>query len=377
MAVRYVSEAEFDEVTREGLWIVDFYTDHCAKLHTTYIDTATQGYVVFGDVIVMIFAVVWGALQLRKGAIELQEWLMFSMFLPLVNGQLKTLINYWPQAKKVQGDTVRMSRIMEAPLEVTADAAEATASFQGGDIVFDAVSFAYGDNPVLRNVSFVAPEGKSMAIVGLYGSGKSTILNLVERLYEPSAGEIRVDKTPIDQFNIVDYRGHIAYVQQDAGIFSGSVREIVTYGVKRSVSDQEINDVLRLTGMYNYVSSLPDGLDSEIALWGSSLSGGQRQRLVIARELLKKSDILLLDEPTAALDAVSARAVQDTIFRLFRGKTIIIVTHDLSLISQVDQIVVLNDGTIEASGTHAELMESCELYRELVAEQSYREVYAG
>ena len=104
--------------------------------------------------------------------------------------------------------------------------------------------------------------------------------------------------------------------------------------------------MLRLTGMYNYGSSLPDGLDSEIALWGSSLSGGQRQRLVIARELLKKSDILLLDEPTAALDAVSARAVQDTIFRLFRGKTIIIVTHDLSLISLVDKIVVLNDGTI-------------------------------
>lgn len=142
-----------------------------------------------------------------------------------------------------------------------------------------------------------------------------------------------------------------------------------------AVSDEALIRVTRLAGIYDYILE-QGGFDSALAIWGSSLSGGQRQRLVIARELLKDSDIVLLDEPTSALDAETAAGISDTIFREFRGKTIVTVTHELNFIAGADQIIVLDKGRIVSQGTHRELMEQCPIYRELVEEQSYQEVFA-
>jgi ATP-binding cassette subfamily B protein AbcA/BmrA len=164
-------------------------------------------------------------------------------------------------------------------------------------------------------------------------------------------------------------------VQQDAGIFSGTVRQVITYGVNRQVTDKEIEEAAKLSGIYDYICTLPDKFDTQMASLGRSLSGGQRQRLVISRELLKNTDILLFDEPTSALDAATTRELQDTILRVFKGKTIVTITHDLSFIASVDQIAVVNNGVVEACGDNSELMEKSQLYRELVEEQSYQEAY--
>ena len=163
---------------------------------------------------------------------------------------------------------------------------------------------------------------------------------------------------------------------QDAATFSGTVRESMTYGVGRPVSDEELAQAAKLSGIYDYIMEQPGGFDAQMAIWGSAMSGGQRQRLVIARELLKDADVLLLDEPTSALDAETAAEVSDTIFSRFAGKTIVTVTHELNFIANADQIVVLKGGKVVDSGTHQALMERCAPYRELVEEQSYQEVFA-
>jgi ATP-binding cassette subfamily B protein AbcA/BmrA len=156
-------------------------------------------------------------------------------------------------------------------------------------------------------------------------------------------------------------------------VFSGKVREVLTYGIHRQLTDDELIQAAKDAGAWDFIQTLPGDLDAEIAADGQSLSGGQRQRLVLAREFLRNADVLLLDEPTSALDATTAQAVEETVFRLFRGKTILMVTHDMSLVSGMDQIVVLQDGDLVGRGTYDELKGSCPLFREMVAAQRREE----
>ena len=167
----------------------------------------------------------------------------------------------------------------------------------------------------------------------------------------------------------------MSYVNQDAELFSGTIREALTYGIHREVSDAELERATKLSDIYEYIQNKPGGFDAELAIWGSAMSGGQRQRMVIARELLKNADVLILDEPTSALDAETATAISDTFFNGFKGKTIITITHELNFISHADNIIVLKHGTVEGSGRHETLLEQCPTYRKLVEEQSYQEVF--
>lgn len=347
-----------------------------AKLNSTYINTSVVGYVLLSDVIATVIAVMWGAALLRNQEITVEAWMAFFIFVPTINGQLRSIVMMWIQAKGMQGYAARLSSIMDAPQEMEKIVGTENAAFTNGNISFKNVSFAYGDKDVLKNINLTIPKGKSTAIIGLSGCGKTTMLSLMERFYEPKSGSITVGETPIQSFDIKDYRQRFAYVQQDAGIFSGTVRHVITYGVNHQVTDKEIEEAAKLTGIYDYISKLPDKFNTQMSLWGNSLSGGQRQRLVIARELIKNADILLFDEPTSALDASTTRELQDTILRVFKGKTIVTITHDLSLIASVDQIAVVNNGVVEACGTNSELMEKSQLYRELVEEQSYQEAFA-
>ena len=159
-------------------------------------------------------------------------------------------------------------------------------------------------------------------------------------------------------------------------LFSGTVREALTYGIRRAVTDEELAKVTKTADIYDFIMEKPEGFDAELAIWGSAMSGGQRQRMVIARELLKNADVLLLDEPTSALDAETAAAISDTFFNGFRGKTIVTITHELNFIAHADNIVVLNQGEVEGCDTHDELLKHCRTYRDLVEEQSYQEVFA-
>lgn len=343
-----------------------------AKKHSIYINSLSVGYMMGTEVISIVAAVLIASGLLRNGELTLEGWMAFYMYMPKIGAVLRQICNTWITVKGIQGYSERLGKIIDAPQEAESQGENVAV----GDISFENVSFAYGEEKVLDNVSFTAPAGCVTAIVGLSGSGKSTMLNMVERLYTPAAGTITMNGADIAKLDLNGYRSSIAYVPQDAGVFSGSYRDVLTYGVQETVSDEDLVRVTKLVGIYDYIAAQPDGFDAVISLWGNSLSGGQRQRLVIAREVLKDADVLLFDEPTSSLDAATAREIQNTILNVFKGKTILMVSHDLALVGTADKIVVVDQGKIVSSGTHCDLMKSCALYKDLVDEQAYQEVYA-
>ncbi len=345
-----------------------------ANVEYSYVTGVAVAFSLLTEAVGVVIAVIWGCMLLRNGEIDLTAWLAFFLFVPMINTVLRQLSTTWSNLKDVQGRAARLGALMEAPQENMNE--QAGTDIPVGDIVLNKVAFSYReDAPVLKDVTMVIPRGKTTAIVGPSGSGKTTILRLLEKLYTPQAGNITVGGQALDELNLSAWRDRLSYVNQDAELFSGTVRQALTYGITRDVDDAELERAARLAGIYDFIMEKPEGFDSELAIWGVSMSGGQRQRMVIARELLKKADILLLDEPTSALDTETAAAISNTFFTDFAGKTIITVTHELNYISHADQIVVLKAGQVEAIGTHEELIACSETYRGLVEEHSYQEVF--
>ena len=345
-----------------------------ANVDYAYVNGVVVAYTMLTEAVGIIIAVIWGCMLLRRGEIDLPAWLAFFLFVPTINTVLRQLSNVWANLKDVQGRAVRLGAMMEAPQEAMNENASQTVP--DGDIRLEHVSFSYRDEtPILTDVSFTIPAGKTTAVVGPSGSGKTTVLRLLEQLYQPQDGTLSVEDTPLSALNLSAWRERLSYVNQDAELFSGTVREALTYGIHRPVEEEELDRVTRLSGIYDFIHAKPEGYDAELAIWGNAMSGGQRQRMVIARELLKNAEILLLDEPTSALDAETAAAISETFFNGFAGKTIVTVTHELNFISHADQIVVLRHGRVEGIGTHDTLLQNCETYRTLVEEQSYQEVF--
>ena len=346
-----------------------------ANVRYSYISGVIGGYTFVTEAVGIVAAVIWGCRLLKTGEIDLTSWMAFFLFVPMINTVLRQMSMVWSSLKDVQGRAARMGALMNAPQEGMNESQPR--EIPAGELALEHVSFAYkAETPILRDVSFVIPAGKTTALVGRSGSGKTTILRLLERLYTPDSGSIRVGKSELSEVNLRAWRDRLSYVTQDAELFSGTVREALTYGLEREVGDEELEQVTRLAGIYDFIQDKERGFETALAIWGSALSGGQRQRLAIARELLKNADILLLDEPTSALDVETAAAVSETFFKSFAGKTIVTVTHELNYIAKADQIVMLDQGEIADIGTHEELMERCGAYRELVEEQSYQEVFA-
>lgn len=310
--------------------------------------------------------IVFGMILLQNKYINMQQWIAFFLFTGQVITRVNNLISTWSGIKSAQGAAARMIGIYttkEEPLQQT----EAVEPVVDGDITFHNVRFAYGDKEVLHGVNVTIPQGKTTALVGRCGSGKTTLLSLIERLYTPSDGSITIAGRNIGDYDLLSYRDHFAYVQQDAGIFGGSFRSAMTYGISREVSEEELTNAAEQTGIMPLIRRLSRGFDANISISGTSVSGGQRQRIVLSRELLKKKPVMLLDEPTSALDAMSALAVQQELMDLFPGTTKLMITHDLRLLAKVDHVIFMEDGQILDSGSSMELMERCEPYRTLVS----------
>lgn len=341
-----------------------------------YVNSVVVAYTLIAEIAGVVIAVILGCALLRTDEIDLQSWLTFYLFAPTINTVFRQLTTMWSNLKDVQGRVARLGMMMEAPQENMNENAGRTVT--DGDIVFENVTFSYVDDiKSLHNINLVVPKGKMTAIVGHSGSGKTTILRLIERLYDLQEGKIKVNDISLKDFNLPTWRGKLSYVSQGADLFGGTIREALTYGIHRDVSDEEIEAAVRKTGIYDFIMQMPDKYDSKIAIWGNAMSGGQRQRMVIARELLKDADILLLDEPTSALDAETASTVSQMIFESFRNRTIIAVTHEIGLVTHADQIIVMSEGEVVGAGTHDELMRTNPLYRSFVEEQSYQEVFGS
>ena len=234
-----------------------------------------------------------------------------------------------------------------------------------GKIEFDHVSFAYQDKgAVLDDVSFVIEPGQFAALVGPTGSGKTTIISLIPRFYDPTSGRVKIDGQDIAEFKVKSLRKQISFVLQDTLLFRAPVWQNIAYG-KPEASRDEIIRAAKLANAHEFIAGLPQGYDTMVGERGMTLSGGQRQRIAIARAVIRNSPILILDEPTSGLDAAAEEKVIDALDRLMENKTVLIVSHRLALIRRADIIIVLQDGKIVERGTHEELLENPMLYAKL------------
>jgi ABC-type multidrug transport system fused ATPase/permease subunit len=234
-----------------------------------------------------------------------------------------------------------------------------------GDIIFDRVAFAYDpEAPVLQDISFHIKPGQMVGVVGPTGGGKSTIVSLIPRFYDPTAGSIQIDGVDIRDYKLQGLRNHIGYVLQETVLFQGTVRDNIAYG-RAGATEEEIMNAAKLADVDEFVSRMPHGYDTVVGERGDSLSGGQRQRIGIARAIIRDNPILILDEPTAALDTESESMVVKALEQLMKGRTVITIAHRLSTIRNSDTILVLKAGIVAEQGTHDELMHLGGVYAEL------------
>jgi len=238
-----------------------------------------------------------------------------------------------------------------------------------GDIAFDQVDFGYDkEDKVLNNVSFKVSAGQMVGVVGPTGSGKSTVVSLIPRFYDPVAGKVMIDGVDVRDFTVRGLRSQIGYVLQETVLFRGTVAENIAYG-KGGATRAEVEEAAELANAAEFINRMPHGYDTMVGDRGDTLSGGQRQRIGIARAIIRNNPILILDEPTAALDTESEKLVMDALRRLMQKRTVITIAHRLSTIRDADKIIVLKDGVLAEEGSHDELMARSGIYAGLYQTQ--------
>ncbi|MFL5654854.1 MAG: ABC transporter ATP-binding protein [Ktedonobacteraceae bacterium] len=234
-----------------------------------------------------------------------------------------------------------------------------------GEIIFDNVTFSYGNTPVLKHISFRAEPGQTVAIVGQTGAGKSTLTKLVNRIYDVDEGRILIDGIDVREWSLDALRSQVSTIEQDIFLFSRSITENIAYGLGQKADPAAIEQAAHDAQAYEFILSFKDGYETVIGERGVTLSGGQRQRIAIARALLTDPRILVLDDSTSAIDSATEDEIQKAIRRLLQGRTTLLITHRLSQIRWADKILVLRRGELVDQGTHAELLNRCELYRRI------------
>jgi subfamily B ATP-binding cassette protein MsbA len=290
---------------------------------------------------------------------------------------LKQLSQAPTTAQQSFASAERLFEVLDLPTEQQLDRGTTTVTALREGIEFQHVSFAYDDEPVLRDVSFAARKGEVIALVGASGAGKSTLVDLIPRFYEPSGGAIRLDGVDTRQISLASLRGLTGIVSQDTVLFNDTVRNNIAYGAANRFTDAQVEEAARAANAHAFIGELPQGYDTVLGERGTRLSGGQRQRLAIARALLTDPPILILDEATSALDTESERLVQEAIDRLLANRTVFVIAHRLSTVVHADQILVLDRGEIVERGTHAELLARRGIYHRLHAAQLRRDEGEG
>lgn len=322
------------------------------------------GYQTVSSVFSILFIVVtfvFGGQLIKKGEVTIGDLTGFYMISSIVTVQL---LQFFMNISSVTGTFGRMKKIAEIMDTDSEPQDGEKVPALCADIVFDKVSFAYGaERDVLNNLSLRIPAGKVTAIIGGNGAGKSTLFKLMVRLYEPKSGEIRFGEESIHGYQLKDWRDHFAYVSQTDPLIGGTVRENITYGLEREVSEEELIAVAKKANCYDFIMEKPGGFGEDVGLEGSNFSGGQAQCISIARAMLRNADYLLLDEATSNLDVVSEGLVTEAMDHLMENKTTVMIAHSCAATRNADYVIVMKDGMVEAYGTPEELLQTNEYYR--------------
>jgi ABC-type multidrug transport system fused ATPase/permease subunit len=307
-----------------------------------------------------------GAQQVLDGHLSVGELLVLTSYLALMYGPVRQLSKLSSTVSRATASAERIAELLDERSDVRDRHNAVPAPPLSGHVAFVNVSFAYRpDQPVLRHISFVARPGKTIALVGPTGAGKSTIVSLLLRFYDPTAGVVMIDGHDLRNFTLASLRAQVAVVQQESVLFRTTIRENIAYG-RSDASTREIEDAARLANAHEFILKQPNGYDTVVGERGETLSGGQRQRIAIARAMLRNAPILILDEPTSALDAWTEHLTLEALERLQAGRTTFVIAHRFSSVRNADSIMVLMDGSIVERGAHAELMAHGGYYRRLL-----------
>jgi subfamily B ATP-binding cassette protein MsbA len=314
---------------------------------------------------------------LGGGAMDSATLITFMIMVMRLLPPLKQLSQAPTTAQQSLASAERLFEVIDLATETQTDRGLREVDGLHDSLVFDRVAFAYGDEPVLSDVSFTARRGEVIALVGASGAGKSTLVDLIPRFYEPTGGAIRLDGIDTREIRLASLRGLTGIVSQDTVLFNDTVRSNIAYGAATRFTDAQVEAAARAANAHEFIAQLPEGYSTVLGERGTRLSGGQRQRLAIARALLIDPPILILDEATSALDTESERLVQEAIDRLLAGRTVFVIAHRLSTVVHADQILVLDRGRIVERGTHAGLLAQRGAYHRLHAAQLRREESAA
>lgn len=312
------------------------------------------GLMAFGSITITLW---FGGVEVIQGNLTPGSLVAYLVYTMMVAAPIASLAGLYTQFQSALGATERLFQLLDTAPAI-ADAPDAvTLPRVTGNVIFNGVSFEYSSNvPVLRNVTFAAQPGQVIALVGPSGAGKTTLINLIPRFYDVTAGQVSIDGHDVRHVTLSSLREQIGIVPQDPLLFSESVRENIRYG-KLNATQSEVETAARAANAHDFiVNELPNGYDTMVGERGVKLSGGQRQRVAIARAILKDPRILILDEATSSLDSESEQLVQEALERLMHGRTTFVIAHRLSTITNADWIVVLARGELVEQGTHADLL---------------------
>ena len=340
-----------------------------------YYGIMTQVAVLFNTTCVnlgVVATAIFGSDLIRKGQMAQTGINDFTTYLNNVERYKAEILTQYQNLKGTQGALQYVGVLMNGPQEVLDSGYDLPESMAERDIRLESVSFGYiPQQPVLRNLSLTIPHGKVTAIIGNNGSGKSTLLKLLQGLYPVDSGRIWLGETAVDQAKPAQLRAKFGYILQNNPLLSGTIRDNITYGMKDGVPDETVQEIARLADADEFIQRMPDGYDSDIGEGGKLLSGGQRQRVAIARTLMRNPDYLLMDEAGASLDHRSDTTIFRNVRESLKGRTIVVVAHDMRSVVGADHIIVLNHGELEAAGTHADLLKTSPTYRGYLEKQGY------
>lgn len=321
-----------------------------------------------------IVCILWyGSGQTWKGELAIGSLAAFLTYVTQALNSMVSLANTLVNISRAKASADRINEVLRTTpdLREPAESGGSGREIRSGRLEFDRVSFGYGaggEEPVLQDVSFVAEPGRTIGILGATGAGKSTLANLIPRLYDPDAGRILLDGTDIRDIPSERLRGHVGIVLQQAVLFSGTIRDNIRYG-KPEATQEEVESAARAAEAHEFIRSFPEGYDTVIGQRGVTLSGGQKQRISIARALLARPNILILDDSTSAVDLRTEARIRAALKERLAGCTCLIIAQRISSVADADRILVLEDGRIVADGTHAELMAGSAVYRDIYESQ--------